>query len=125
MAWIPRRTPLKRSGPPRKRRPGVRRGQPTKAEKDLVRNGAYLRAEGGCELDRHLHCCGGKFWPLTGELLNRGHLAHLRNKRMWGWDEQNVCWGCPHGHLDLIHTKGIQVPKTGEYALKSFKPYML
>ena len=45
-------------------------------------------------------------------MYERGHLVHLRNKRMWGWGEQNVCWGCPYGHLGLMHTKGMQVPRT-------------
>ena len=73
---------------------------------------AYERARGRCELDRHLHCCGGVEWPWSGHVRVRGHLVHLRNKRMWGWGEQNVCWGCAHGHLDLMHTKGLSVPKT-------------
>ena len=94
------------------RRKRLRRGQLTRAEKGIVRNGAYLRAGGRCELDRHLQCCGGRLWPLEGGLYERGHLVHLRNKRMWGWGEQNVCWGCPHGHLGLMHTKGMQVPRT-------------
>ena len=98
--------------PIRKRRPGARRGELTAAEKEAVRRMAFERARGRCELDWHLHCCGGKPWPWAGGLRERGHLVHLRNKRMWGWGENNVCWGCARGHLDLVHTKGVQVPKT-------------
>lgn len=102
---------MKRS-PIRKRRPGTRRGELTASEKEAVRRMAFARARGRCELDRHLHCCGGRVWPLAGGLRERGHLVHLRNKRMWGWGADNVAWGCAHGHLDLMHTKGMQVPKT-------------
>ena len=102
---------MKRS-PIRKRRPGTRRGELTAAEKEAVRVMAYTRARGGCELDRHLHCCGGKVLPWNGGLRERGHLVHLRNRRMYGWAEQNVAWGCPHGHLDLHHTKGLPLPRT-------------
>ena len=77
----------------------LRRGEPTPAEKNLARNGAYLRAQGHCELDPWLSCCGGRQWPLVGGLRERGHLVHLRNKRMWGWGGQNVCWGCAEGTL--------------------------
>ena len=101
------------------RRKTLRRGELTPAEKELVRNGAYLRADGRCELDPILHCCGGGIWPLVGGLYERGHLVHLRNKRMWGWGEQNVCWGCAHGHLDLHHTKGLPLPRTYDELVSS------
>ena len=96
----------------RKRRPGLRRGELTTAEKEAVRRMAYERARGRCELDRYLHCCGGIGLPWEGGIRERGHLVHLRNKRMYGWGEQNVCWGCAHAHSDLMHTKGLQVPRT-------------
>ena len=101
-----KRTPIRR------KRPGTRRGQPTPAEKVSVRRMAYNRSGGKCELSAHLECCGGVFWPWSGGIRQRGHLVHLRNKTVYGWGEQNVAWGCPHGHLDLMHTKGMQVPKT-------------
>jgi hypothetical protein len=97
---------MKRS-PIRAKRPGTRRGELTPAEKEAVRRMAYDRARGRCELDAHLHCCGGVVLPWGG-----GHLVHLRSKRRFGWGENNVAWGCPHGHLDLNHTKGIPLPKT-------------
>ena len=101
-----KRTPI------RKRRPGTRRGELTAAEKEAVRRMAFDRARGRCEFDRHLHCCGGQAWPWDGGLRERGHLVHLGNKRMYGWGGENVAWGCPHGHLDLHHTKGLPLPRT-------------
>jgi hypothetical protein len=73
---------------------------------------AYERARGRCQLDAHLHCCGGMALPWEGGIRERGHLVHLRNKRMYGWGPENVAWGCPHGHLDLCHTKGLLLPRT-------------
>ena len=96
----------------RAKRSGTRRGEPTAAEKEAVRLMAYTRAQGRCELDAHLHCCGGVALPWDGGIRERGHLVHLRNRRMYGWGEQNVCWGCAHGHSDLHHTKGMPLPKT-------------
>ena len=103
---------MKPRQPIRKHRPTLRRGELTAAEKEAVRRMAYNRSRGLCELDRHLHCCGGRFWPCEGGLRQRGHLVHLQNKRMFGWGPENVCWGCARGHLDLMHTKGMQIPKT-------------
>jgi hypothetical protein len=40
---------------------------------------------------------------------------------MFGWGENNVAWGCPIGHLDLMHTKGMQIPKTYD-GLKDLMP---
>ena len=61
MAWsrIERRKPLKRSGPPRKKRPGVRRGQPTDAEKEAERNRVYDVAAGdvSCVEKTACHSC--------------------------------------------------------------------
>lgn len=96
----------------RRKRPTLRRGELTGSEKEAVRRMAFERARGMCEADRHLHCCGGRYWPWDGSLRQRGHLAHLRNRRMWGWGSENVAWFCPIAHLDLMHTKGLQVPRT-------------
>lgn len=101
-----KRTPL------RKKRPGLRRGEPTAQEKRAAHDMAYNRAKGHCEADYYLHCCGGRYWPPTGGLRERGHLAHLRNRRMWGWGTENLAWFCPVAHSDLCHTKGLQVPRT-------------
>lgn len=96
----------------RSKRLTLRRNELTKVEKEQKRDFAFIRAGGQCQLDSWLHCCGGRYWPMTGGLRQRGHLVHLRNKRMWGWGDQNIAWGCPHGHSDLMHTKGLQVPRT-------------
>ena len=101
---------MKRTPIPRKRA-SPRRGQLTAAEKEAVRRMAFNRAWGCCELHIDGTCPKGPL-PYDGPLRARGHLVHLRNKRMWGWGEQNVCWGCARCHLDLMHTKGVQVPKT-------------
>jgi hypothetical protein len=109
-----KRSPIKRSATPiRKKRPGTRRGQPTPAEKKAIREFVFNRARGLCELSRWLNCCGGRYWRLDGEhVRDHGHLVHLRNKRVYGWGEDNLAWGCPHGHSDLMHTTGLQVPRT-------------
>ena len=112
---------MKPRNPIRSKRPGIRRGELTAAEKEAVRLMAFNRAWGCCELDKHLHCCGGRSWPWDGGIRQRGHLVHLRNKRMFGWGENNVAWGCPIGHLDLMHTKGMQIPKTYD-GLKDLMP---
>ena len=102
---------MKPRTPIRRRRPGIRRGELTPAEKEAVRLMACERARGLCELRIDSICQRGPL-PWDGPLRVRGHLVHLRNKRMWGWGEQNVCWGCARCHLDLMHVKGVQIPKT-------------
>ncbi len=67
-----RRSPLKRSAPPRKRRPGPpRRGQPTKAEKAAIRLQVYERCGGLCELNLMPGCLKGVL-PFDGECANGG-----------------------------------------------------
>ena len=102
---------MKPRKPIRSKRPGIRRGELTAAEKEAVRRMAFRRANNMCELRIDSTCMRGPF-PLIGGLRERGHLVHLRNKRMWGWGYENVCIGCSRCHLDLMHTKGAQVPKT-------------
>ena len=102
---------MKPRTPIRKRRPGTRRGELTAAEKEAVRRMAFDRARGRCELRIDSTCqCGPLPWD--GPLRVRGHLVHLQNKRMWGWNSDNVCLGCARCHLDLMHVRGIQMPKT-------------
>lgn len=97
--------------PIRKKRPGIRRGELTPAQKEDVRRMAFNRAWGCCELHIDGTCQKGPL-PWDGPLYSRGHLVHLRNRTMYGWGEQNVCWGCARCHLDLMHVKGVHVPKT-------------
>ena len=99
-----KRTPIKR------RRETLRRGELTSAQKESCRALAFARAHGRCELRIDATCMG--FVPLEGGLRERGHLVHLRNKRMYGWGAENLAWGCARCHLDLMHVKGIQMPKT-------------
>lgn len=94
----------------RRKRPGTRRGQPTKAEKAEIRQFAYQRARGRCEL--RIACSGTAILPYDGDVRERWHLVHLRNRRMWGWGPENICGGCARCHSDEHHTRGIAIPKT-------------
>lgn len=111
-----RRTPLKRSGPPRKKRPGVRRGQPTKDEKAIERERIYLRSGGLCELKdedgRPLHAdhLAGVL-PRDGSIFERWHLVHFHSKRRFGWTEaagNRLLGGCHACHLLGAHQKGLK-----------------
>ena len=90
---ILRNKPIKRSAPPRKIRPGTRRGKPTKAEKGIIRLAVYERAGGRCELHVSQACISGVL-PYNGSVLERWHLVHLHAKRRFGWGEDNLCGGC-------------------------------
>ena len=46
--------------------------------------------------------------PLDGPLTVRAHLAHVRNKRMWGDTLENTRIKCYHCHIELEHQKGIK-----------------
>jgi len=74
----------------------LRRGEPTKEEKQAARIACRERAEGMCELGCSPKCLGGPL-PLDGDLFQRGHLAHLHSKRRFGWMEneaQRHRWAC-------------------------------
>jgi hypothetical protein len=107
---IPRYTPIRR------KRATPRSTDIPKAEKEACRLMAYDRARGICEIRGDQECQSGVpamfRLPFDGPLRVRGHLVHLRNKRMWGWGAENVCWGCAHCHLDLVHWGRIKLPKT-------------
>lgn len=94
-----------------KRHKTLRRGELTRAEKEAVRRLVFERAGGMCELRLDDSCQIGPL-PWSGPLRVRGHLVHLRNKRMWGWGLENVCLGCARCHLDLHHVKGVRLPGT-------------
>ena len=98
---IERRKPLKRSTPVRKRRPTLRRGEPTPEEKENARIICYSRAKGMCQMP-FSHTCPG-YVPLNGDEWHRGQLAHLKAKRRFGWHEdestgQRHLWSCPESH---------------------------
>ena len=113
---IARHTQIKRSAAPRKRRPGVRRGQPTKAEKSAERTRAYERSGGQCELrDEHgkplhpQHRDG--VLPAEGDVRYRWHLVHLHSKRRFGWTEKQrnvLLGGCFACHIFGMHQHGLK-----------------
>ena len=106
-----RRTPIKRSGPPRKKRPGVRRGQPTKAQKKAERERVYERANGLCQLHLMPGCSGRRVLPWEGPLMARAHLVHLHAKRRFGWTEADgntLLIGCYECHIVGMHQKGLK-----------------
>lgn len=92
-----------------KPRKTLRRGEPTRAEKQEARIDCRERAGGMCELRQSDQCLGGPL-PLEGDLFQRGHLSHLHGKRRYGWMESGIqkhqwsCWVCHQDHHQ--HTKG-------------------
>ena len=106
------RTPIKRGGPPRKKRPGTRRGQPTPEDVTAVREAVYARSGGRCELNRSAFCIKGVL-PFEGDsTYSHGHLVHLRGKGAGGkTDEANCFWGCWHCHLVSLHNPKSVPPK--------------
>ena len=88
---IRRRTPIKRSAPPRKKRPvPPRRGHPTEEQKGVLRHLIYEMSGGRCELNRP-GCHTGPL-PEFGELGVRWELVHRRAK-----SDHAKC-GCGEGH---------------------------
>lgn len=63
----------------------------------------FLRDKGKCvHVDEGQIC--GRFVSFDGkDGLPPMHLAHRRNKRMWGDTAENVFACCPRCHLVLIH----------------------
>lgn len=105
---ISRHLPLFRKIPIRKRRPGLRRGEPTPQEKEQLRQFVYDRAGGRCELHLLADCIQG-ILPWAGGVFERAHLAHMKSRGAGGkWTETNCklsCWRC---HLVGMHTKGLK-----------------
>lgn len=104
-----KRSPLKRYGPVRKRRPTARRGEPTASDKATLRRFVYERAGGKCEL--RLKGCKGGVLPWDGEVFVRCHLVHLRARRRFGWGENNLALGCAQCHR-LVHDGKAKLPTT-------------
>lgn len=106
-----RRTPLKRSGPPRKKRPGTRRGQATPKEVEAVRDAVYERAVGRCELNLHPECIKGVL-PKDGVTpWDHAHAVHGKSKGAGGkWTMDNIRLGCWHCHLEWLHAGGKPCP---------------
>jgi hypothetical protein len=98
-----KRTPI------RKRRSKPRRGQPTKDEKRILRSYVAVRALLYCEI-KGPGCQG--YAPTGDDEFYSGQLVHLRAKRRFGWEIDNLCWGCRHCHMDLVHMGKLKLPAT-------------
>jgi hypothetical protein len=95
-----KRTPI------RKIRSKARLGQPTKAEKEAIHHQVYAESGGRCELNLSPECIRGVL-PENGITpWDHWHLVYKRNKRMWGWERENLCGGCRHCHLVVLHSYG-------------------
>jgi hypothetical protein len=75
----------------------LRRGEPSAAEKKELREFAFHRAGGVCQLQLVQECAG--YAPLEGSEFVRGQLVHKLSKRRFGWREsedtgQKHYWGC-------------------------------
>lgn len=110
---IVRRTPIKRSAPPRKKRPGPpRRGQPNRDEKRVLRDAVYERDGGRCQLRLHRECSGDRTLPSEGEVLFRAHLVHIKGRGAGGkWTMENCVIGCAACHSGSVHTEGKKIPR--------------
>jgi hypothetical protein len=76
-----KRTPLVRKTRLNPVRRKLRRGEPTKAEKEAARAWCYSRALGTCA------ACG-RYAPLNSDdEIIRGNLCHAKSKRRFGWFE--------------------------------------
>lgn len=107
---IPRRTPLKRGNPPKKKRSKPRRGQPTPAEKTAIRDRVYEESGGRCEIGKHPKHIPGVL-PSEGDVIERWHLVHLKGKRVHGWGRENLKGGCYWCHIEYLHNaKGKPCP---------------
>ena len=107
-----KRTPIN------KVRSNPRRGEPTKAEKAVIRHDVYEDTGGRCMLHLHPECRVGRL-PEFGETpWDHWHLVHIRNKRMWGWERSNLTGGCHLCHLVVLHIYGPSgvkpVPRKGQ-----------
>lgn len=97
----------------------LRRGEPSKAEKEQARIDCRKRAGACCEMlkitgSASPECRGQRVLPLLGNLLVRGHLHHLLPKGVYGWREseetgQRHIWACPPCHR-YVHDGGKPCP---------------
>ncbi len=104
---IQRRTPLKRSGPPRKKRPTLRRGELTPLEKEDKRRAVYERDHHQCVVCHRWVIWEDGFW-------NSMHLDHIKPRGSGGtWGLENLQTLCPQCH-DLKHHPKAVPPKVKE-----------
>jgi|GEM_PF-2053599 5-methylcytosine-specific restriction endonuclease McrA len=99
-----RRTPIKRSGPPRKKRPGPPRAGRLEGD-DLtgLRDDCFARDFGICQAmipdGRTAYQCGTQtFKDLPHTAPNSYHMAHVQGKRRGGDSLQNVKTFCGDCH---------------------------
>lgn len=102
---IPRSALAPRSAPPKNKRAGTRRGEPTKAEKTVIRDRVYGETGGRCEIGKSPKHIAGVL-PSEGDLRARWHLVHLKGKRVHGWARENLCGGCYNCHILCLHNAG-------------------
>lgn len=100
---LPRYKPLKRSGRPRSKRKGTRRGQATPDEVTAIREQRYAMAGGHCELNKGPNCIKGVLPEDGPTALSHGHLVHLKAKRRYGTALEGCRWGCWNCHLIELH----------------------
>lgn len=89
----------------RSKRTKPRRGQPTRAEKTALRNDAYARSSGRCEI-RKSKDCNRSVLPSEGSIYERAHLVHIHAKRVHGWAPENLLIGCYACHIIYLHQNG-------------------
>lgn len=105
-----RRTPLRRYKAPNKKRPTLRRGQPSAEEIHEMRVLIYEKSGGRCELHL-LPTCKTGVLPFDGDLLERWHLVHVRHRRRFGWPTEGpfrMRGGCYECHIRGMHHKGLK-----------------
>jgi hypothetical protein len=95
-----KRTPI------RKVRSKPRRGEPSKEEKQAIRNQVYVESGGKCEIRKHQDCSKDRILPSEGDVFERWHLVHIKSKRVHGWGRENLCGGCPACHIISLHVEG-------------------
>jgi len=83
------------------RRPILRRGEPTAAEKQAARVVCFTKAHGKC------------YWCGRYVSLEEGQLCHEKAKRRFGWMEsenQRHLWGCMECHSKSHNCGGKPCP---------------
>jgi hypothetical protein len=68
----------------------------------VLRLECYLRDGGCCQWEEDGKKCG-KLLPLDGDVLTRAHMAHIKNKRMYGDILENVRILCYQHHMIAEH----------------------
>lgn len=101
---LPRNTPLKRTAM-KKKRSKPRRNEPTDAEKAAIRHQVYMESGGRCQLN-FPGCDRGVLPENYPDARFRWHLVHKQAKRRFGWDRENLCGGCNHCHIEVLHQYG-------------------